>query len=127
WTFYWRYCEGRLKRRPDPLEVVALCLLATAIIFAVIWAASSIAWLDALAPNAITESVGIGLALTVIDRVLRRRDRARLEPLVTYAMDTLLLVFQSVIGSMAFDYVHTHSQPKELPTAAVDHIEPWLS
>src|SRR5437870_11666965 len=127
--FYRRYCAGMLKlpRRPDPLELVALGLLATAITFAVIWAASPVTWLDALAPNAIAESIGIGLALTVIDRVLRRRDRARLEPLVQYAMDTLGISFRVVTGAIALDYVQAHSQRKHLPKGATDLFNLWLA
>src|SRR5690348_7969306 len=70
------------RLRDHLLSVLAACFVATAGIFALLWAFVDVDWVDQLAPNVVVEGIGLGIALTVIDRAVRDRDRRRIQPLI---------------------------------------------
>lgn len=114
-------------RRPSLVAVVALSLLLVAAISAAAWSIISVKWIDDLAPNVIAESLSIALTLSVIDYVLRRRDRLRVQPLVEYTLGTIRLGFMLFVQSLVFDYTTTHTKPKPIPDGALDFIALWLA
>lgn len=108
------------------LKRLAALLVGIAALFAALWALDVAQWVDTLAPNAITESVAIALALTVIDRIVERRDRERVLPLVDYTLDNIDLGLQITVQTIAIDYARSHRAMKELPQEARGLIDFWL-
>ena len=108
------------------LTKVAVGLLVLAAVFALLWGLHVRSWIDSLAPNVITESLGIALALTVIDRIVRRRDRERVLPIVTYTLDNIDLGLTLLAQTLAIDFAQSHRAVQKPPESVLGLIRFWL-
>jgi hypothetical protein len=108
------------------LRRVAYFLVGLAVLFAALWSLHVARWVDELAPNVITESLAIALALTVIDQIVQRRDSERVLPLVDYTLDNIDLGVMITVETIAIDYAQSHRVLKRIPERAGDLIDFWL-
>jgi hypothetical protein len=110
------------RLRSHPLTFLAALFFLAAAVFAGLWIWSGVAWLIQLAPNVITEGVGVGLALTVIDAAIRRRDRSLVQPLVDYVLDTVRLG----VSVFAMGMAHSSNAPADSPQDVHGFLTYWL-
>ena len=108
----------------DLLKVVAAALVVFAGLWALAWWRWS--WADQLAPNVVTESLGIALTLTLIDALFQRRDRLRVAPLVEDAIDEISLYFRHFVYAIAIRYDSTHAGATRLPRTSLAILDRWL-
>jgi hypothetical protein len=107
------------------LKVLAGVVALFALVFAALWAADLADWVNALAPNAITESLAIVFALVVVDQLVERRDGERVEPLVTHTLDTIDMGLNEAVGALAFDYAASHRRAASIPASLPAVISFW--
>jgi hypothetical protein len=103
-----------IQWRPSQAMGAALALSAVAVAAVLVW----IRWdaADAWMPNLATTAVGLAVGLTLVERILRRDERRRLEPLRKWAVWNLMPELRSYCTCLSYDYLATHSNPKPLPT-----------
>lgn len=108
------------------LSILGASFFFAAVVFAGFWVWSDVPWVDQLAPNVITEGIGLGLALTVIDRAVRDRDRRRVQPLVDQVLASVRLGVSVFAMNLAFASGLRPSTHEDVPRDAVGFLRYWL-
>lgn len=110
----------------SPTSWLALALTALGLIFVAVAIAWD--WLDAWAPNLATEAFAIALTIAVVERIVRREDRRRLQPRVESAMHALRQEFRRFVDGVTVDYAGTHLHSfRPLPRDALEFLDQWLA
>jgi hypothetical protein len=111
------------RRRRLPLTFwAALALVGVAVIASVLW------WrwefFDQLAPNVITEALGLAVTVTAVEWIVRRQSQERLLPRTQDVLHWMGLDFRLFTMSVVHDYAVTHvGAIKPIPRDALELID----
>jgi hypothetical protein len=121
-----RFLAKRL-RRPTGVEWSAIVFLGLAAICVVIWQFTDVA--DQWMPNAATDATSIAVTITIIEGILRRDARRRLEPRVQRAYEYIAGELEFFAYSVAREYAHTHDESYTRPPSSQLRIlaQHWLA
>jgi hypothetical protein len=111
---------------PDPVDTAALILACLAVLFFLLWkfADASSDWFPGLA----TEAIGIALTIAIVERIVERAARQRVQPRVDRAYADIEDALRLMAWAVAMEYANTHDESYERPPMRVrDVLEHWLN
>jgi hypothetical protein len=109
-----------------PTVVLALVFVALAAASGVVYVVADA--LDDWMPNLATEALSLAATVLVVEWVLKREARARLQPWTERVFGDIGLDFWLIMQSVLIDYAATHIETyRPVPRDAVEMLDHWLA